>query len=845
MLAHKSILKLTLLALAALVASSGSLVAQQTPSQVYEPVRDSLYQTPPSVHVPPQNAQRLPEYQRPKFKLPKISQAGISPTELPPQTRRGVRANFNDQPKQPTFEGAKVAQASFQEESGEPVPAILLGKASAPQKPVAPADQTILPTQAPPVASTPSNQFSTEAFKPVENKKSPADFQTRINQIRTSTPRIAPVEIRSEQQPLKSNADSIRMEAELKVQAEQTELAEQIEQQRLAKEAELARQQIEQAALQAKQEMGIESKPRQSTLQSQMTQSQPQQSFDNLATKPLRAEPVCQETEFSATDFVKQIRDGGAAASAMAEGAGSTTPDVMSLTEAEELPQASFASQAGQQSQVVPASSTTDAPAASVRLAAPALQVEAYGPESIGINKPATYQIVVRNNNTMEATRVLVGINMPEWVDLENISMTTGEREITDGKNQARLVWSVDRVPGNTTQTITVTAIPRKPEMFDLGVEWTMVPRVGRTSVRVTEPKLEMSIAGPKEVMYGETALYHVTVRNPGTGDAEDVVVMLPEALGGERATLGDIGAGKEKNFQVELLARTAGDLNLVATAAAEGNLKASSERSLVVRRANLEVSMKGPGLKYAGSVGQYMIEITNDGDATATDIVSAVALPQGVKYLSGIEGVKLIEGGMRWPVGSLDPGQTRTYKINCQLDTSGDLQLEVGARGKGELAASSACLTTVETVADLVLTVSDPKGPLPTGQEVPYQIHIRNRGSKAAKGVNLVMQFSDGIEPRDAKGLEHRLVPGQVFFSPIEKINPGQEMTFEVAAEALKSGTHVFRAQLTCEDSDAREVAEGTTRFFGDEIQSPTTRSASAPGANDFGGGIGTEFKR
>ena len=119
-------------------------------------------------------------------------------------------------------------------------------------------------------------------------------------------------------------------------------------------------------------------------------------------------------------------------------------------------------------------------------------------------------------------------------------------------------------------------------------------------------------------------------------------------------------------------------------------------------------------------------------------------------------------------------------------------------------------------------MSVADLKGPLPTGEEVPYTIKIRNRGSKAAKGVNLVMHFSDGIEPQSAKGLKHQIGPGKVIFSPIPRIDPGQEMTFEVLAEASKSGTHIFRAQLTCEDSDAHEIAEGTTRYFGDSIDPP-----------------------
>ena len=389
------------------------------------------------------------------------------------------------------------------------------------------------------------------------------------------------------------------------------------------------------------------------------------------------------------------------------------------------------------------------------------------------------------------------------------------------------MVWTIDRIPANSTQTLTIDCVPRKAEMFDMGVEWTLAPRTGTTHVEVTEPRLEMKIAGPHDVLYGEKAIYHVTVRNPGTGTAENVNVMLPEALGGERASLGEIPPGREKNFQVELLARTAGQLDLTATAKADGDLNTSATRQIDVRRANLGVVIEGPGMKYAGSVGQYKITVDNTGDATAQEVVAAIALPTGVKYIGGVEGANEIEGGLRWLVGSLDSGEQRIYNINCELNASGDLQLEAGARGTGDLAASAACMTNVETVADLVLSVEDPKGPLPTGQNVIYQIRVKNRGSRSAENVQLVMQFSDGIEPVDASGLKHQIVPGQVLFSPISQINPGEEMTFQVTAMAHRADTHVFRAQLTCADSDSREIAEGTTRFFGDAVQAPVRQEA------------------
>jgi uncharacterized repeat protein (TIGR01451 family) len=456
-----------------------------------------------------------------------------------------------------------------------------------------------------------------------------------------------------------------------------------------------------------------------------------------------------------------------------------------------------------------------------IDLWAPAIRVQTFGSQSIGINKVAQYRVVITNDGNRETDGIRIGFNIPDWIDLQNIEVSNGRYEITSGTEQARVVWNVEQVPATSSHSMTINAVPKKAEAFDLRVNWTFVPKSGVAQVQVTEPRLEMKIAGPNEVLYGEKAVYQVTVRNPGTGTAENVIVMLPEALGGARDSLGNIPAGSQQNFQVELFARTAGALDLSATAIADGGLEVASNRQIQVRRANLTVTVQGPPLKYSGSIGNYVVTITNDGDATATEVVAAMALPNGIKYVSGLNGAQTINSGLRWNVGTMNAGDQRTFDVQCKLDAAGDLQIEAGARATGDLAASGACITTVETIADLVLNVDDPKGPLPTGEGVVYQIRVQNRGTRTATDVNVVMQFSDGIEPTKADGLKYKLVPGQVLFDPISRVEPGQVLVLQVTAQAHKSGTHIFRAQMTCTDSDSREIKEGTTRFFGDDISS------------------------
>ena len=176
-----------------------------------------------------------------------------------------------------------------------------------------------------------------------------------------------------------------------------------------------------------------------------------------------------------------------------------------------------------------------------------------------------------------------------------------------------------------------------------------------------------------------------------------------------------------------------------------------------------------------------------------------------------------------------LSPGNHRTWQLNCSMDAAGEMAIEAATRGAGDLAATDKITTRVEAVADLVLSVEDPKGPLPTGEQTPYEIRIRNRGTRAAKNVDVVMHFSEGIEPIKAEGTKSKLAPGQVTFASIPEISPGEEVSLTVLAIASDAGAHRFRAQCLCEESDLHEVAEGTTRFFG-ESRPSAPRNAVAP---------------
>jgi hypothetical protein len=133
-------------------------------------------------------------------------------------------------------------------------------------------------------------------------------------------------------------------------------------------------------------------------------------------------------------------------------------------------------------------------------------------------------------------------------------------------------------------------------------------------------------------------------------------------------------------------------------------------------------------------------------------------------------------------------------------------------------LSATETVVTRVEALADLKLTINEPKGPRPISEEVVYELVVVNRGTKAAEQVQVMMHFSEGMEPTGADGAQAEIAPGQAAFRSIPRIEAGQQLVLKIRARADRPGNHRFRGEVQCADPETRLLSEGTTRFFGED---------------------------
>jgi uncharacterized repeat protein (TIGR01451 family) len=448
--------------------------------------------------------------------------------------------------------------------------------------------------------------------------------------------------------------------------------------------------------------------------------------------------------------------------------------------------------------------------------------VETAGPRSITIGKEAAYTITVANAGEAAAQDVSVSIKIPSWTEVVGTKVSSGAASPVLEQRNEPLVWRLPRIEARSREQLMVRLVPHESKPFDLAVQWSCSPVTSQAMVEVKEPKLAMTLDGPSEVVYGQSKVYRLTMTNPGTGDAENVVLFLAPVDGSNgpptRHEVGIIRAGQNKPVEVELAARQAGMLAVKAVAVADGQLRAEVAEDILVRRAGLKTVVTGPELKFAGTPSNYTIVVTNPGNAPAENVSLAAILPAGAKFVSSANGQFVErENKVIWNLPTLRPGVEQEVEFRCTLNAPGANRVQVLATAPSDLSDSVAAITNVEALADLKLEVIDPPGPLAVGEEMLYEVHIRNRGTKAAENVEVAGFFANGVEPVSAQGGQHEVAPGQVTFRPIVAIAPGAEVVLKIKARADLAGTHVFRAEVNCQSMGAKLASEETTMFYGD----------------------------
>ena len=456
----------------------------------------------------------------------------------------------------------------------------------------------------------------------------------------------------------------------------------------------------------------------------------------------------------------------------------------------------------------------------------PILSIQTHGPRRITVGKEAPYEVVIQNSGTVAANDLVVTVDLPPWAEVLSAEASVGSTQAPGPTDKAgQFLWRIGRLEPRAQEKLVLRIVPRESRPFELGVRWSFTPQRLQAAIEVQEPKLGLQLEGPREVVHGQRQIYKLIMTNTGNGAAENVVISLTSKGAGEQVSashkLGTLSPGEKKVLEVELIPRSPGQATLEVHLQGDGNAQASLTETITVRKPELRLTLTGPTEHFVGAPAVYRLQVANPGNAPAKNVQVTLQLPEGLdQIVASPEGrLSLDRRKVEWTFAEMAAGAAQELSLRCQYRAAGLARISAKATADADLSATDSMTTQVEAVADLTLSVADPAGPVPVGEEAVYEIRIHNRGTKAATQVEVVAYFSHGIEPVAAEGASHRIAPGQVVFSPIPAIAPGQTQVLKVKAKAERAGNHIFRAEVHCRSANVRLVSEGTTRYFGNAV--------------------------
>lgn len=439
----------------------------------------------------------------------------------------------------------------------------------------------------------------------------------------------------------------------------------------------------------------------------------------------------------------------------------------------------------------------------------PDIAITKTGPSSAIVGDEFTYDIVVSNPSQVDVTNVVLTDTVPS-----GLSYVSSNPQGSASGNAVR--WTKDTLPARSKFTVQMTVKADRTGTFEncaeVRADAGLSARDCATTV-VTAPALAIEKTGPAEVLICDDITYTIVVRNTGDAPAQNVVVMdeMPNGMvaiinGQEartvRSTIGTLAGGDSRQIKFTARAKQKGTFNNSANVTADGGLSGEASAQTRVLQPVLELSKTGPEMRFVGRPAEYQITVQNTGDGPAQNTTLVDTPPSGMEFVSASDGGSVTQGRIRWDLGTLQPGASKTVRVTMTARSKGQQVNRVTAEAK--CATAEAQFTTEVTgIAAILLECVDQADPIEVGANEVYVITVTNQGS--ADDTNIVITCTLPAEQEfvSAQAPTAETVQGKtVSFAPLPSLAPKAQAVYRVTVRGTGTGDVRFGVQLTSDQT-------------------------------------------
>jgi len=316
-------------------------------------------------------------------------------------------------------------------------------------------------------------------------------------------------------------------------------------------------------------------------------------------------------------------------------------------------------------------------------------------PAEIDADEPFPVEVVVRNTGKATAEAVTV-------TDVIGPNVTFVDADPSPAKGDGRLSWALGSIPAGSEQIIKLrlkaaaTADPKF--LHTIEVTYTGRGQNARAGT-VRQAALELTVAPPDPGPVGTPIPIHITITNPGTTAARDVVLrsLLADGLSHRAGhdlenALGVLEPGQTRTLDLTVTPKQVGEfaaqfkLTAKATKMVETTVKVKATPAL------LSLAITAPPAVEANKSALFELVVGNDAADARKGAELVITLPKEVIFVRATDrGVyDPVARTVKWDLGSVAPGERRSVVWNGIVKEPGKLafaaSLKAGGKGQQEV---------------------------------------------------------------------------------------------------------------------------------------------------------------
>jgi uncharacterized repeat protein (TIGR01451 family) len=255
----------------------------------------------------------------------------------------------------------------------------------------------------------------------------------------------------------------------------------------------------------------------------------------------------------------------------------------------------------------------------------------------------------------------------------------------------------------------------------------------GETRVTWQAAKVGVTVKAPRMLALNQDTTVTYALSEGGAVEAGEITMTarIPEGMSLIRTepravvdgdemiwTLSGGSRGNDQSVLAVFRPTQLGSATFTADARTRDGSSGRGTATATVAEAKLLVKLEGPRNGVVGESLPYQISVTNGGDGPADGIRVQARLDEGLES----------DGKLDQTIGSLSPGQSRTFTIRLTAKRGGKHTIQAGAAAEGGLVAVPQEATIEVQDAQLAVTAHGPSRAY-VGQEVTWELVVRNNG--------------------------------------------------------------------------------------------------------------------